>query len=288
MSTSTAGAPAGSASQESGFARRRARGRRRRAAAAGRTLRRWCGRERSRRPQGSRHPPALARRAARPADTARRPRETGSLHMHIRQHRRYTLPEHDQRGRSRGGRLDADGDAEAPAAVRRRAADPARGPAGLRRRLRRCPGGAGQRARGHAGGARRPARPARRQRRSSRPGWGARSAPPSSTCPTATPPCSRWPISRSSPPDEYRTVLDAYRQHASPIVSVRYGEVMAPPHLFEREFFPELARLQHGARDLLRHHRSAPRSSVSAPTCWWTSTRPTTTSCATSRLSSGR
>ena len=26
------------------------------------------------------------------------------------------------------------------------------------------------------------------------------------------------------------------------IVSVRYGDVMAPPHLFEREFFPELAR----------------------------------------------
>ena len=48
--------------------------------------------------------------------------------------------------------------------------------------------------------------------------------------------------------NEYRTVLDTYRQHASPIVSVRYGEVMAPPHLFEREFFPELAELQHGAR----------------------------------------
>ena len=29
---------------------------------------------------------------------------------------------------------------------------------------------------------------------------------------------------------------------APAIVSVRYGEVMAPPHLFQREFFPELAR----------------------------------------------
>ena len=53
---------------------------------------------------------------------------------------------------------------------------------------------------------------------------------------------------------EYRTVLDTYRQHASPIVSVRYGEVMAPPHLFEREFFPELAELQHGARSVLHRH----------------------------------
>lgn len=53
---------------------------------------------------------------------------------------------------------------------------------------------------------------------------------------------------------EYRTVLDAYRQHAAPIVSVRYGEVMAPPHLFQREFFPELAQLEHGARPVLLQH----------------------------------
>ena len=53
---------------------------------------------------------------------------------------------------------------------------------------------------------------------------------------------------------EYRTVLDTYRQHAPAIVSVRYGEVMAPPHLFEREFFPELAQLQHGARSVLQRH----------------------------------
>jgi molybdenum cofactor cytidylyltransferase len=54
--------------------------------------------------------------------------------------------------------------------------------------------------------------------------------------------------------NEYRTVLDTYRQCPSPIVSVRYGEVMAPPHLFEREFFPELAELQHGARSVLHRH----------------------------------
>jgi molybdenum cofactor cytidylyltransferase len=53
---------------------------------------------------------------------------------------------------------------------------------------------------------------------------------------------------------EYRTVLDTYRQHAPAIVSVRYGEVMAPPHLFARELFPELARLEHGARPVLQRH----------------------------------
>jgi molybdenum cofactor cytidylyltransferase len=54
---------------------------------------------------------------------------------------------------------------------------------------------------------------------------------------------------------EYRTVLETYRRHHSPIVSVRYGDVTAPPHLFTREFFPELAALEHGARPVLQRHR---------------------------------
>lgn len=53
---------------------------------------------------------------------------------------------------------------------------------------------------------------------------------------------------------EYQTVLETYRQHGSPIVSVRYGEIMAPPHLFERTFFTELSQLQHGARPVLQRH----------------------------------
>jgi molybdenum cofactor cytidylyltransferase len=53
----------------------------------------------------------------------------------------------------------------------------------------------------------------------------------------------------------YRAILDAYRTHGSGIVSVRYGEVTAPPHLFAREFFPELSRLEHGARAVLERHR---------------------------------
>jgi CTP:molybdopterin cytidylyltransferase MocA len=54
---------------------------------------------------------------------------------------------------------------------------------------------------------------------------------------------------------EYRAVLDAWRRHAAPIVSVQYGDVTAPPHLFTRGFFPELAELEHGARPVLERHR---------------------------------
>jgi molybdenum cofactor cytidylyltransferase len=54
---------------------------------------------------------------------------------------------------------------------------------------------------------------------------------------------------------EYRAVLDAYREHTPPIVSVRYGDVPAPPHLFTRVIFPELAALTHGAREVLERHR---------------------------------
>ena len=54
---------------------------------------------------------------------------------------------------------------------------------------------------------------------------------------------------------EYRAVLAAYREFSPAIVSVRYGDVMAPPHLFERSLFPELAALQHGARPVLLRHQ---------------------------------
>lgn len=61
---------------------------------------------------------------------------------------------------------------------------------------------------------------------------------------------------------DYRRLLDAWRQqtptvrpaHGVGIVCVRYGDVTAPPHLFAREFFPELAQLEHGARPVLQRH----------------------------------
>jgi molybdenum cofactor cytidylyltransferase len=53
----------------------------------------------------------------------------------------------------------------------------------------------------------------------------------------------------------YRQLLDTYRAHPSGIVSVKYGDVTAPPHLFDREFYPELAVLEHGARPVLQRHR---------------------------------
>jgi molybdenum cofactor cytidylyltransferase len=55
--------------------------------------------------------------------------------------------------------------------------------------------------------------------------------------------------------DHYRQLLDTYRAHPSGIVSVKYGDVTAPPHLFDREFYPELAVLEHGARPVLQRHR---------------------------------
>jgi molybdenum cofactor cytidylyltransferase len=53
---------------------------------------------------------------------------------------------------------------------------------------------------------------------------------------------------------EYRAVLDTFLQHAPAIVSVRYGDVTAPPHMFSKELFPELAQLEHGARPVLERH----------------------------------
>ena len=53
---------------------------------------------------------------------------------------------------------------------------------------------------------------------------------------------------------DYRRLLEAWRAKREGIVRVSYGEVTAPPHLFAREFFPELAALEHGARPVLRRH----------------------------------
>ncbi len=54
---------------------------------------------------------------------------------------------------------------------------------------------------------------------------------------------------------EYRALLDAYRKQAPAIVGARYGNITAPPHLFSRALFPELAQLRDGARSVLERHR---------------------------------
>jgi molybdenum cofactor cytidylyltransferase len=61
---------------------------------------------------------------------------------------------------------------------------------------------------------------------------------------------------------DYRMLLDTYRQESPAIICVHYGDVIAPPHLFTREFFPELASLEEGARPLLQ--RNAARTRVLA------------------------
>jgi molybdenum cofactor cytidylyltransferase len=88
--------------------------------------------------------------------------------------------------------------------------------------------------------------------------------------------------------NEYRTVLDTYHQHAPPIVSVRYGEVMAPPHLFQREFFPELSQLQHGARSVLQRHAGRTTVLHFPPELLVDIDTPEDYELARSRLSSGR
>ena len=54
---------------------------------------------------------------------------------------------------------------------------------------------------------------------------------------------------------EFRAVLDAYREKRPGIVCARFGDVTAPPHLFDRSLFPELSQLEHGARPVLHRHR---------------------------------
>ena len=87
---------------------------------------------------------------------------------------------------------------------------------------------------------------------------------------------------------EYRSVLDTYRRQRSPIVSVRYGDIMAPPHLFEREFFPALAQLQHGARSLLLQHTERTVILRFPPDLLVDIDTPEDYELAKSRLSSGR
>jgi molybdenum cofactor cytidylyltransferase len=53
---------------------------------------------------------------------------------------------------------------------------------------------------------------------------------------------------------DYRRLLDAYRKEPARLITVRYGEVTAPPHLFDRRYFPELTQLEHGARPVLQRH----------------------------------
>ena len=88
--------------------------------------------------------------------------------------------------------------------------------------------------------------------------------------------------------NEYRTVLDTSRRRTPAIVSVRYGDVMAPPHLFDKEFFPELAQLQHGARSLLQKYLDRTTVLHFGADLLMDIDTPEDYERATSRLSSGR
>jgi molybdenum cofactor cytidylyltransferase len=87
---------------------------------------------------------------------------------------------------------------------------------------------------------------------------------------------------------EYRSVLDTYRDKAPAIVSVRYGDVTAPPHLFNRTLFSELAQLTHGARPVLERHRDDTIVLQFAPELLMDVDTPDDYERARTRLSSGR
>jgi len=86
---------------------------------------------------------------------------------------------------------------------------------------------------------------------------------------------------------EYRAVLDAYLKQAPTIVSVRYGDVTAPPHLFIRDFLPELAQLERGARPVLERHRDQTIVLQFAPELLLDIDTPEDYELAKSRVSSG-
>jgi molybdenum cofactor cytidylyltransferase len=97
---------------------------------------------------------------------------------------------------------------------------------------------------------------------------------------------------------EYRKVLDTYHERCAEaleagrerplIVGVRYGDVPAPPHLFSREVFGELAQLEHGARPVLARHRDRMVVLQFAPDLLLDVDTPEDYERAISRLSSGR
>jgi len=53
---------------------------------------------------------------------------------------------------------------------------------------------------------------------------------------------------------EYRALLEAYHRSPGGIVVAQYGEEVAPPHVFAKEFYAELSQLERGARPVLDRH----------------------------------
>jgi molybdenum cofactor cytidylyltransferase len=87
---------------------------------------------------------------------------------------------------------------------------------------------------------------------------------------------------------EYRAIFDTYSQQTPAIVSVRYGDVTAPPHLFSRDLFPELLQLERGARPVLERHRDQTIVLQFSHELLLDIDTPEDYERATSRLSSGR
>jgi molybdenum cofactor cytidylyltransferase len=87
---------------------------------------------------------------------------------------------------------------------------------------------------------------------------------------------------------EYRALLETYRERGPALICARYGDVTAPPHLFTRELFPELAELQRGARPVIERHRDRAVVLQFPPELLADIDTPEDYERAKSRLSSGR
>jgi CTP:molybdopterin cytidylyltransferase MocA len=51
-------------------------------------------------------------------------------------------------------------------------------------------------------------------------------------------------------------VVDRYRQSGAPLVISQYGDAIAPPHLYARSLFPDLAQAEGCGKQVIRRHRA--------------------------------
>jgi molybdenum cofactor cytidylyltransferase len=64
-------------------------------------------------------------------------------------------------------------------------------------------------------------------------------------------------------PAMIEALVAAYRATSAPLVVSEYGDVAAPPHLYDRSLFTELANVREGGKEVVARHRA------SAAVCSW-------------------
>ena len=51
-------------------------------------------------------------------------------------------------------------------------------------------------------------------------------------------------------------LVERYRQSGAPLVVSQYGDTFAPPHLYSRRFFPDLAQSEESRKQVIRRYRA--------------------------------